>query len=235
MIEKDYILLILNCDKYKYKAEIQKKIWLNTLTNNIKYFHIIGNSNICDNNEYIFDNSKNILYVNTPDDYLSLPNKIITAIKAINENYKYKYIFKTDDDQILIKDNFFETLIGVLNNNITHYGGLIIGVNDHISNYWLVHDCLPKDILLKKTTYCNGRFYLLSNKLIADLLLNIDKIKTHIIEDHAIGYYIPDKYKNDVLKINTDSIFIDFEKYIKIKESQLYKNDNRFKLFSNIS
>ena len=81
MIEKDYILLILNCDKYKYKAELQKKIWLNTLTNNITYFHIIGNSNIGNNNEYIFDNSNNILYVNTPDDYLSLPNKIITAIK----------------------------------------------------------------------------------------------------------------------------------------------------------
>ena len=75
--------------------------------------------------------------------------------------------------------------------------------------------------MLKKTTYCNGRFYLLSNKLIPDLLLNTDKIKTHIIEDHAIGYYIPDKYKNNVLKINTDSIFIDFEKYIKNKRNTI--------------
>ena len=31
MIEKDYILLILNCDKYKYKAELQKNL--------VKYTH----------------------------------------------------------------------------------------------------------------------------------------------------------------------------------------------------
>jgi len=216
MIEKDYILLILNCHKYKYKSEYQKKIWLDKIPDSISYFHIIGNATICGVHDYIFDNDNHILYVNTKDDYMSLPHKIIMAIKAIHENYKYKYIFKTDDDQMLIKDTFFDTVIKLLTNGDYHYGGFTLEVKDHISTYWTVHNFLPKDLFLKGTKYCNGRFYLLSCTLIEDLLKHKDQIKTHIMEDHAIGLYIDEKYKQNILKINTNSIFIDIEKYTTI-------------------
>ena len=42
MINKDYIFLILNCRKYRKKAEKQKKGWLSKLPNDFLYFHIIG-------------------------------------------------------------------------------------------------------------------------------------------------------------------------------------------------
>ena len=49
-----------------------------------------------DNNletEYKFDEESLILYVKTGDDYNSLPKKVITSFKAINETFTFKYIF----------------------------------------------------------------------------------------------------------------------------------------------
>ena len=119
MLSQDYILLILNCKKYKEKACKQKNSWLKDLPSNIIYFHVIGDPllDAQDDNDFVFDYNEKILYVQTEDDYLSLPNKIITAYKAIQDTYQFKYIFKTDDDQMLNNVNYLTTLINVLNKN----------------------------------------------------------------------------------------------------------------------
>jgi len=65
---------------------------------------------------------------------------------------------------------------------------------------------------LKGTIYCNGRFYLLSNRVIQELLTHADKIKKLILEDHSIGLYIDNKFKKNILNINTNNIFIDMDK-----------------------
>lgn len=206
--------MILNCKKYKYKADIQKKIWLNKLPNNVTYFHIIGDKEKCNEKDYIFDNINNILYVNTDDDYNSLPSKVINAINAINETYDYKYILKTDDDQILINENYFTTTLSLLSNKNFDYAGFFISVPDHVSTYYKVHDCLPRDLFLQSTEYCNGRFYALSTNSVKNLLDKKNLIEKCIIEDHSIGLYLDDKYKNNILKIQNNNIFIDIEKFI---------------------
>jgi hypothetical protein len=213
MIDQTFILIILNCKKYKSKAEIQKKHWLNNLNANISYFHIIGDKEKCGTNDYLFDNLNNILYVNTEDDYLSLPHKVISAIDAINKTYNYKYILKTDDDQMLINENYFNTTLSVLCKKEFDYGGFLVNVPDHISKYWMVHDCLPRNLFLKGTQYCNGRFYILSNKIVNILITKKESIKKYIIEDHCIGLHIPEEYKKNILKFNNNLIFIDMEKY----------------------
>ena len=109
MIEQDYILLILNCKKYQNKSLHQKKTWLKNINKSLIYYHVVGDENL--NKDFIFDDVNNILFVKTKDDYLSLPHKVISAFKAIKETYNFKYIFKTDDDQELIQQNFFETLV----------------------------------------------------------------------------------------------------------------------------
>jgi len=226
----DFIFLILNCKKYLYKSEFQKKIWLHRLPQNIKYFHIIGDIELCGENDYIIDEVNNKLYVNTPDDYNSLPNKIISAINSINQNYKYKYILKSDDDQIMINYKYFQNIINMLEEsiNIYHYGGFFVNCRDHISQYWRVHNCLPKNLFLKATKYCNGRFYILSYELVQELLKKSESIKKTIIEDHSIGLYIPDSYKKKSFNIeNPFGIFIDIEEWI-INNSE-YK-----KIFDNL-
>lgn len=207
-INKKYILLILNCEKYRYKAEKQKQSWLKNIDNNIEYFHIIGNKDKCGNCDYLFDNQNNILYTSTLDHYLSLPHKIITAIKAINETYDYEYIFKTDDDQDLVKP-LFETIIPLLESSKYHYGGFSVSVPDHYSKYYTIHNELSKDLFLKGTTYCNGRFYLLSKYAVQNLLEKEKEISNQIIEDHAIGLYLDKEYKEKCLILKTHKYFKD--------------------------
>ena len=209
----DFVLLIMNCYKYRNKA-IAQATWLSKLPDNIKYYHVIGDINKCDkeNLKHIIDESNNILYVRTNDDYNSLPSKVISAFEAINSNFEYKYIFKTDDDQMLIKESFFSVLPKFLLSNTKHeYGGFIINVPDHISSYYKIHDCLPKNLLLKKCVYCNGRFYFLSKSATENLITKKQKICETVIEDHAIGLHLDEKFKENILSINSNKIFVDFQ------------------------
>lgn len=208
----DFVLLILNCYKYREKAIQQKDTWLKKLPQNILYFHVIGDMEKCKETEqdYLFDHTQNILYVNTKDDYNSLPSKVIYAFNAVNESIQYKYIMKTDDDQVLIQNDFFNYFPKyLLKNPHHHYGGFVVKVEDHISSYYTVHDCLPRDLLLKKCMYCNGRFYFLSNKAIVSLLDKKDQISEHIIEDHAIGLHLDKSFKKNILNFDTRKIFFD--------------------------
>jgi hypothetical protein len=249
-VNKPFVLLILNCEKYRHKAEKQNETWLKAIRENkdIDYFHIIGSKEKCAamSKKHVFDNDKRILYTATNDDYLSLPDKIITAMNAINETYHYKYIFKTDDDQNLIQPSFFKTIMQLLSipsngsasgvgsanasgvspynasevcaapsigvNGVSpyHYGGFKLSVPDHYSSYYMVHNELPKQLFLKATEYCNGRFYFLSKEAVENLLKKKDDISKHIIEDHAIGLYLDSKYKQKCLGLKTGNYFKDF-------------------------
>lgn len=230
-VNKPFILLILNCEKYRHKAEKQKETWLKAIRENkdIDYFHIIGSKEKCaatKSKKHLFDNDNRILYTATNDDYLSLPDKIITAMNAINETYHYKYIFKTDDDQNVIQPSFFKTIMQILsiasNGSADasgvkgaaplpyHYGGFKISVPDHYSTYYTVHNELPRKLFLKATEYCNGRFYLLSKEAVENLLKKKEDISKHIIEDHAIGLYLDSQYRQKCLGLKTGNYFKDF-------------------------
>jgi hypothetical protein len=216
MIDQKYILLILNCYKYKYKADRQIETWLKKLdTNdtNLIYFHVIGDVEKCKNNNndanYFFDFHNRILYTKTKDDYLSLPHKVITALEAVNHTYNYEYVFKTDDDQEPVDDEFFNKMMTTLSTKKYNYGGRLLNVNDHYSPYYTVHSELPKKLLLRRTSYCSGRFYFLSKAAIINLLAKKDRIKEHVIEDHAIGYYMDDDLKKNALHFLSDRFFRD--------------------------
>ena len=214
MIDTEVIMLIMNCKKYQWKADIQRNTWLKQIPKFIKCYHVIGDEDL--ETEYKFYNNSNdetnILYVKTPDDYNSLPNKVISSFKAINETFNYKYIFKTDDDQNLINENFFEILYNLLNTKgqQIHYGGHIIEVNaPYLSEYYKLHPELPKELPIQITKYCSGRFYFLSHKAIQNLLTKRENIIKEFLEDYAIGYNLHIFFKNNMLKLNTNKIFID--------------------------
>lgn len=223
MIDQKYILLILNCYKYKYKADRQIETWLKKLDNNdnnennIIYFHVIGDVEKCkvnnDNADYFFDFHNKILYTKTKDDYLSLPHKVITALEAVNHIYNYDYVFKTDDDQELVDDEFFNKMMTTLSTKNYNYGGRLLNVNDHYSTYYTVHSELPKKLLLRRTSYCSGRFYFLSKAAVINLLDKKEHIKEHVIEDHAIGYYMDENLKKNALHFLSDHFFRDIPFY----------------------
>jgi len=209
--EEDYILLILNCKKYREKAIKQKSGWLSSIS--IPYYHVIGDLGLhC---EYKFDDDLRILYVRTEDDYVSLPKKVVAAYSAIRDTYKFKYIFKTDDDQDLVDPDFFERTIVSLKESMTkmkyHYGGKLINVEiPYMSKYFLFHPELPQDLIIQKTEYCNGRFYFLSKEAVTNVVSKREKIEREYLEDYAVGLHLNPFFKKVVLNIDTDLVFNDY-------------------------
>jgi hypothetical protein len=213
LIEQEFIMIILNCRKYKNKASFQKATWLRFLSEKIPYYHVIGDENL--DAEYKFDNESRTLWVRTPDDYISLPKKVLAAHKAILETYRFKYLFKTDDDQILVNPNFFKNLINTLLTSApeAHYGGFVVDVKDnYLSRYNEIHPELPQVLPLFKTKYCSGRFYFLSRIAALNLQTRRVFIEKECLEDYGIGFHLNQTFKYNMIHIATNEYFTDIEK-----------------------
>jgi hypothetical protein len=213
-LEQDYVLLIMNCMRYREKALIQKAGWLQTLPESVSYYHVIGNPVL--ETPYLFDNEERILWVKTMDDYNSLPKKVIAAISAVRNTFKFKYIFKTDDDQILQDPNFFDTLIDKLvrkpSKMKAHYGGQVVDVQiPYLSQYFLIHPELPQDMIIQKTEYCSGRFYFLSPEAVTNLVSKRENIEKEYLEDYAIGLNLNPVFKKVMIPVQSDEHFKDME------------------------
>ena len=212
MIEQEFIMLIMNCTKYAKKALFQKQTWLPKVPTYLKYYHVIGDLNL--DIAFKFDNDNNILWVKVADDYNSLPKKVMAAYSAVYEVFNFKYLFKTDDDQILVNDNFFDTITPLIINKTpkTHYGGYIVDVpKPYLSQYHKIHPELPSYLPILQTKYCSGRFYFLSKSAITNLLNKSENIEKEFLEDYAIGLNLDIIYKKDMMSISTNKFFTDIE------------------------
>jgi len=210
MIEQDFILLIMNCKKYADKASLQKTTWLRNIPSRLKYYHVIGDDELVDS--FKFDEENNVLRLKVGDDYNSLPKKVIFAYQAIYDTYKFAYIFKTDDDQMLVNLRFFDVVINIISNTTPkiHYGGNVVDVPQaYLSQYHRIHPELPSYLPVLKTKYCSGRFYFLSREAVVNLISKREYISREFLEDYAIGYNLSEHYKENMLKICTDNSFKD--------------------------
>ena len=211
LIVQDYILLIMNCKKYRPKAMVQKNTWLKQLPPNLIYYHVIGDPDL--QTDFQFVDEERVLYVKTKDDYNSLPYKVINAYDAVNKTFQFKYIFKTDDDQTVTNIKFFNMVVGMLEKMDLkiHYAGNVVNVTQaYLSKYHTIHPELPKDLPILPIKYCNGRFYLLSKEAVLDLLTRKSAFYKEYLEDYAVGLHLNDSFKNNVLHIQTDQFFKDF-------------------------
>lgn len=212
MIEQEFVMLIMNCVKYEKKALFQKMTWLKLIPAYLRYYHVIGDETM--ETMYRFDEEKRILWVKTPDDYNSLPKKVITSYQAVNETFQFKYLFKTDDDQNLINTLFLDTISKLLlaKQPKSHYGGYIVDVpKPYLSGYHKIHPELPKHLPIYQTKYCSGRFYFLSQEAIINLISKREKIINEFLEDYAIGFNLDQIYKTNMLDIKTNQHFTDIE------------------------
>jgi hypothetical protein len=211
MIEQDYILLIMNCKKYIKKAQFQKMTWLQNIPSFLIYYHVIGDESL--DTEFKFDNENRILWVRVEDDYNSLPKKVIAAYNAVNLTFDFKYIFKTDDDQILVKPSFFDVVKGIISKTPRiHYGGYIVDVKqNYLSQYHKIHPELPEYLPILQTKYCSGRFYFLSKQSVINLLSKRTFIEKEYLEDYAIGLNLDQYYKLNILNLDTNKYFTDIE------------------------
>lgn len=211
MIDQEYIMLIMNCKKYLKKANFQKMTWLQKIPDYLSFYHVIGDPSL--DTKYTFDNENRILWIKVEDDYNSLPKKVIRAYEAVYETFNFKYLYKTDDDQILVNERFLDVVKGITcNSRKIHYGGYIVDVNqDHISQYYKIHPELPSNILVKRTKYCSGRFYFLSIESILNLLRKKISIENEFFEDYAIGFNLDQYFKLNIVNLATHKYFTDIE------------------------
>jgi hypothetical protein len=210
------LLLIMNCVKYKHKAAKQRETWLKGLQ--IPYYHVLGNLEL--ETTYQFNDQERILWVKTPDDYNSLPKKVLSAYAAVQQSFPaIQYIFKTDDDQMLQSNNpnkFFDNMSKMLEKRMQtakiHYAGNIVDVpKAYLSQYYRIHPELPKELPVYVTKYCSGRFYILSAEAIAYLISKRELIFQEYLEDYAMGMHLHNRYKNPMLHLDTDIFFKDME------------------------
>ena len=214
MIEQEYIMLIMNCKKYLKKAKFQKMTWLPKIPDYLTFYHVIGEPEL--DTRYKFDNEKRILWIKVEDDYNSLPKKVIRAYQAVYETFDFKYLYKTDDDQNLVKVKFFDVLKGLITNEDPvkkiHYGGYIVDVKqNYLSQYHKIHPELPEYLPILQTKYCSGRFYFLSKQSIENLISKKKFIENEYLEDYAIGMYLEQTYKLNMINISTNNMFLDIE------------------------
>ena len=212
MIEQEFIMLIMNCKKYMKKALFQKRTWLKTIPSYLKYYHVIGDETL--ETAYKFDNENNILWVKVADDYNSLPKKVISAYEAVYDTFDFKYLFKTDDDQILVKPQFFDVIKNLITNMAPppHYGGYIVDVKQpYLSQYNRIHPELPKHLPLYVTKYCSGRFYFLSRSALSNLINKRENIIKEYLEDYAIGFNLDQRFKTNMVSLATNTFFTDIE------------------------
>jgi hypothetical protein len=211
MIDQEYIMLIMNCKKYTKKAEVQKMTWLPKIPEYLSFYHVIGEPEL--DTKYKFDNENRILWIKVEDDYNSLPKKVIRAYQAVYEIFDFKYIFKTDDDQILINDKFIDVVKGItINNKKIHYGGYIVDVKqNYLSQYNKIHPELPEYLPILQTNYCSGRFYFLSRQAIANIISKKQFIEKEFLEDYAIGFNLDQYYKLNMINLATNNFFKDIE------------------------
>ena len=213
-LEQDYILLVMNCMRYREKALVQKAGWLQNIPVCLSYYHVIGDPDL--SVPYLFDNEERILWVKTLDDYNSLPKKVISALHAVRTTFKFKYVFKTDDDQILQDSGFFDMLIDKLVRKPTkmkaHYGGQVVDVQlPYLSQYFHIHPELPQDMIIQKTEYCSGRFYFLSPESVTNLVSKRENIEKEYLEDYAIGLNLNPIFKKVMIHLQSDEYYKDME------------------------
>ena len=213
-IKQDYLLLIMNCVKYRKKALIQKSDWLQRIPSYLKYYHVIGNEKM--EKDFLIDEEERIIWVKAKDDYNSLPSKVIAAFSAIQQTHTFKYIFKSDDSVLLQNDKFFDTIIGVITRMTpkVHYGGKIVNVEiPYMSKYYLLHPELPKDMIIQSTKYCTGSLYFLSSEAVTNLLSKREGVCKEYLEDYAVGLNLHPFFKKIMLPISTDKYFKELEEW----------------------
>lgn len=213
-ITQDYLLLIMNCVKYRKKALVQKSDWLQRIPSYLKYYHVIGNEKM--EKDFLIDEEERIIWVKAKDDYNSLPSKVIAAFSAIQQTHTFKYIFKSDDSVLLQNDKFFDTIIGVITRMVpkVHYGGKIVNVEiPYMSKYYLLHPELPKDMIIQSTKYCTGSLYFLSSEAVSNLISKRESVCKEYLEDYAVGLNLHSFFKKIMLPISTDKYFKELEEW----------------------
>jgi hypothetical protein len=183
-LEDVFFMGILSCRKYE---ERRRKQDLSRFKIEYKYF--IGDDKLRED-EFIEDKDNNIVYVPCPDNYESLPQKVVLMLKWTLRNRPIvKHIIKADDDVKFNYNNFREYCKYVSLNSL-NYAGYKTRNRTGYSAYHLGKpenkELSENKIKIPNVEFCAGPCYFLSKKASKIVIENLFKDYT-ILEDISIG------------------------------------------------
>jgi len=200
------IIFIMSCKKNKSKVESLKSLWLNAC--GFKYVIVMADPNL--KSPFQHDIYTNELIVKCPDNYDSLSLKVLLGIKAIDNIFKPKGIFKIDDD-VLIRIQQLRNFVKIALRESIDYAGK---VTFDINQWSLYHQgrCVAEKLnnepqFIPNVPYARGPIYYLSKKSIK-VIIKTMQAKDHLYEDVLIGLTLDKKkiypanfpFMTDILK-----------------------------------
>jgi len=195
--------MILNCKKYRYKAQRQIDSWLKEIT--LPWFHIIGDPEL--STEFLEDSENSIIYVKCKDTYEQLPIKTHLGISAINKIFPdLKYILKTDDDMVCEIKELHEVLEKIEGYD---YGGnpWFSGTYECTYHYANVDEEFRKPVPLVGITYSTGRFYFISAVAIKKIIESREWFNSNMFEDYAVARLIQTIPNIKIVHFHSPSVF----------------------------
>lgn len=196
------IVLIITCRSRINKAVDINKTWVNDFKKlGIKTIFVIGGSS----KSYL---QEDFLYLNCNDYYEGLPEKVINAYEFCYNNLSFDYLYKVDDDVIVLPHKLLFT--NIVNK---HYIGVPKNIDNNFNRFWHRNKCKNKNLnnipyplskINLSTIYAKGETgYFLSRYAIYLLLKHKNYIVLDLYEDKVIGDvlnkyniypYLPDNY-----------------------------------------
>lgn len=197
-LSNDFVIIITSCQKFKNKeGDIHKRFQ----PFGVPYYILYGNPEL----NYGFPNYKkkwwelnnHSLEMEVCDAYESLPFKICSGLKFVQEKHPNSFVLKTDEDvEILDFNTIFQYLQAIKQNNMNYVGNYI--KTDVVQTDYHFGKCKSKK--WNTTRYhgkliggwCCGGFYTLSP----------------FARDTVLKYYDDPKNKKDILKEIYEDKFI---------------------------
>jgi glycosyltransferase involved in cell wall biosynthesis len=194
-IKDNTLYIILACDKYieRYNTLINN---LNNLSSEINYIIVkAGNDDIS------YNSIEKILYVDSIENYESLPQKISRAYEWLYYNTSYKYYYKVDDDFDFSKQIIMD---------ISEYDYFANYIVDQYNPKWHFGKCDSNILNSQKnvspfiTIYGGGGYgYIISRLSLELLTYNIKFFNTSCIyEDKIVGDIL---YREGITVNNKDN------------------------------
>ena len=139
------------------------------------------------------------------DSYLNLTRKVLHAFQWLDENVKYLYVLKLDDDSFVVLNALTEVLSSRTSKKSLYWGFFDGRATPKTKGKWTEGDWFLCDRYLP---YALGGGYVLSWDLVHAIAVNADKLSLYNSEDVSVGVWLSAfnaERKHDV-RFNTEYV-----------------------------
>ena len=205
-------VLVLSSVEGKERRETIRSSWMKLSANaSVLVRFVIGTSGLSDRQlapiyAELEEGHEDLLFLpHLHDSYLNLTRKVLYAFKWLDENVKFLYVLKVDDDSFVVLNALMDEL-STRNSQRSLYWGFFDGrATPKSKGKWTEDEWFLCDRYLP---YALGGGYVLSQDLVHAISVNADKLRIYNSEDVSVGVWVSSfdaERKHDV-RFNTEYV-----------------------------